>query len=496
VGVFSLLFLVQGAMRHWPLPSNMDEFSVLLAADTFAHGRATNPTPRLWEHFETLHVIFTPSYASKYPPVPALALAVGKTIFGDPIWAVWLATAAACAALVWMLLAWFPLRWAILGGFFAALHPLVVSWGRFYLCCNLGVLGAALLLGSAKRLTRRCTYLRGFLLALAVALLLNVRPYEGAVLSAGVAAWLLLELRKQISSLRTILFAVLPVLLLAFTAMAYYNWRVTGSAFKMPYAVHAEQYDSAPPFWLQKAHPKWDYRHAELLDFHVWEMNTYLDMQDPKLGIQVLAHRLRVIVFWFFDLSMIALLWSVSLIRRKFIRPILFLSALMLVAFMLTTWLNSNYITVAVPLYLIVLTECLRRASRFVIPRTHLLVGPLLITVLAIGTLAWALEDLQPFDLNDSNYGYVRARMISDLERSGGRHLIFVRYSPEHPRAEEWIYNDADIPNAKIIWAHDMGSDANQALVRQYPERELWLLDADVKPQILQTMSLNTSVSR
>ena len=491
VGLFSFLFLLQGAWRSWPLPSNMDEFSVLLGADTFAHGRLSNPTPPLWEHFETLHVIFQPTYASKYPPAPALALTLARAVFGDPIWAVWLSTALACAAITWMLMAWMPLRWAMLGGLFAALHPLVVSWGRFYLCCNLGVLGAALLLGSAKRLLRRCTYARGICLGCSIALLLNVRPYEGAVLSTGVGLWLLVSLvQKESSSLRILLPSILPILLITIAAMSYYNWRVSGSALKMPYSVHAQQYDSAPPFWFQKAHPKWAYRHANLLDFHVWEMNTYLDMQDSKIRIQTLAQRLRVIVFWFFDLSMIALLWIFTGLRRKPLRPVFLLSALMLSAFMLTTWLNSNYISVAVPLYIILLTECLRRLNGLRLPRTSLTVGPIVIVALALGTVAWALQDLQPFDLNDSNYGYVRARIIASLHARGGRHLIFVRYSPQHPRAEEWIYNDADIPNAPIMWAHDMGPEANQALIQQYPGRQLWRFHADSLPKELLPMTL------
>ncbi len=99
-----------------------------------------------------------------------------------------------------------------------------------------------------------------------------------------------------------------------------------------------------------------------------------------------------------------------------------------------------------------------------------------------LGTFAWALKDLEPFELNDSNYGYTRAAIVRDLERQGGKHIIFVRYFDAHDKSEEWIYNDADIAESPIIWAHDEGDSSNRELTKFYSGRRLWLLEADTHP--------------
>ena len=266
-----------------PHPFVPDDFSFLLAADTFASGRLANPTPAMWVHFETMHVSMQPTYASMYFPAQGLVLAAAKLLTGNPWYGVLLMSVLMCAAICWMLQAWLPPTWALLGGMVSVLHIGLFSyWINTYTGAgSIAALGGALLLGALPRFLKAPRLRYTLLMAVGVVLVAATRPFEGLFLFLPVAAmlghWLFFGKHRPSPRMLFRLSAA-PLALLVATAawMGYYNYRAFGSPLTLPYTLNRNTYAIAPYFVWQAPRPEPAYRHEMMRRFyHEHELVDY-----------------------------------------------------------------------------------------------------------------------------------------------------------------------------------------------------------------------------
>ena len=279
VVIFMLSFLGRIALlpiEPFPAPNIHDEFSYLLASDTFAHGRLTNPTPPQWRHFEAFYVLMQPTFASKYGAAQPLFMAFGQRFLGTPRAGVLLSMALAAASLCWMLQAYLPADWALLGGLLAVVR---ISWfsyfGNSYWGGSVAILGGCLLLGAAARLARRARMRDGLLMALGLILLANSRPFEGALISLPVCLYTVWVLFRTQAKARI----WLPGALFLFVGTActgYYFHRVTGE-FTFPWVVYWRQWSICPPFLFGKPNHSVHYQFRDQLLYNRdYEMAPYV----------------------------------------------------------------------------------------------------------------------------------------------------------------------------------------------------------------------------
>jgi len=483
VGAFAMVLrAVALPVAPIPNPNVSDEFSYLLGADTFAHGRLTNPPHPMWEHFETFHEDQLPTYQSMYPPLQGLVLGAGQAFLRTPYAGVWLGAGLMCSAFCWGLRGWFPPGWALLGAAIAAIRLAMFSyWGNSYWGGALAATGGALLFGALPRLIRSSRPRDALIAALGLAMMANTRPYEGAAFSVGVglvALWRVRQLR-----LRTILPPLCCALALVGALMAYYDWRVFGSPTTLPYTVNRATYAVTPYFMFQSLRPEPVYRHKRLRDFYTgWEVQNYQAIRS-KSGF-VRRSMDKIYTSWIFFLGpvlTIPLVASVYTWRSRRTGILLFLAAAVVLANAVVPFFVPHYVApVTIVLYALIvqglrtLRPAFPRLVRAVPVICVLMVGVRLgmaaaaIPVEAAWPMSWAR--LWPAELGREN-------IAAEILANGGKHVVIVHYKSEE--GGQFVFNDADIDASPIVWANDMGPEKNAELLHYYSSRKAWVLNVD-----------------
>ena len=472
-----------------PFPLVTDEFSHLLLADTLAHGRLANPTPAFWQHFESLHIIQQPHYASNYFPGQALWLAAGQVAFHSP----WAGVLAGCAcfllALYWALRGWMPARWALFGVLLAALRFAIASyWINAYHGGFVPAAGGALVLGAYARLHRHASISTGAALGLGLAILAVTRPFEGLAYAAPLLVMLAWQYRARMPALLRI---AAPTLLLTGAALAglgVYLKAVTGSPFVTAYHVSQQTY-GWPMALAWTAPPHIENRHIEMANYYDYEVGEHEKVADPINFIEYFT--MRISEYWRFFLGpvlTIPLIMLGSVWRR---RKILFAGlAGAFAAILLEGAASPHYLAPAAAVLIAILVECCRHLQAARIRILPLLPAVMvLILALRIGAEQAGLPYTQKLNFQtwccrvEGNRN--KPRIMADLAKTPGNHLVFVKAKTGPNNLFQWIYNAADIDGSRIVWARDLGDAENAPLAASMAGRRIWMVDPNVEPATL-----------
>jgi hypothetical protein len=456
-----------------PVPYITDEFAYVLAGDTYAHGRLTNPQHPLWKYFDSLNILVRPTYAAKYPPGQGLFLAAGQVLFHNQWFGVWLSVGLMCGSIFWMLEGFLGAKWGLFGALLAGLRFGIAGyWMNSYWGGAVAGAAGALVLGAAARGN-------GFVFGVGAVMLAISRPVEGMLFCVPA---LFILWRKAGGTRRFVAIAAKAslVILIGLAGISYQNWRVTGDPLRLPYLEHAQRYQATPAFVWNKFRKDIIYLDPFLeLNYAKYEVEFVSLPFIPRMLIKIWQT-------WLFFLGpalLLPFLFVPPLWRDRRLRLLWPVLACVPLIIFLQTWFFPHYIAPFTCVFLAFSVQAFRYLKlRWGAFATEL---PLVICMtVACGTFLnatqrrhytftsppeWCCMNTRPWERDEA---------IAAVEKSPGPQLLIVRYTLHEP-LPAWVYNPADIDSARVIFARDYGACGNQELLRYYANRKKWLLEVD-----------------
>jgi hypothetical protein len=428
-----------------------------------------------------------PSYASIYPIGQGIVLAFGQLLFHQPWIGVLLSVGVLSALCYWMLRAWVPPSWALLGGLLAGLQfgPLS-SWMNSYWGGGVSAVAGCLIFGSLPKLRQSASRWPAILLGAGLGIQLLTRPYEFALLLPA-----LLFFRPPVRAVAVAALVLIP----AAGITLLQNKMITGSWLTLPYQLSRYQYGIPTTFTIEpNPAPHHELTIEQKVDYadQVAVHGAGTDTLSTYMGR--LITRIRFYRFFFFPALFVTLPVFVFAWRdRRWIAVIGTLGVLW-IGDTFYPYFYPHYIAVACCLFVLLAVESLRLLS-------HFRAGPQIATLVLAFCVGHFVYALTPGGANDywnalnAPDPEGRASIQQRLETSPGSQLVFVRYGTPH-REQEWVHNAADIDRARTIWAVDRGDAENIALRRYYPDRHAWLLEPDTRPVRLTPLPTRLSATQ
>jgi hypothetical protein len=297
-------------------------------------------------------------------------------------------------------------------------------------------------------------------------------------------------------------------------ALGFYDFRTTGNVLLMPYQVNEAAYDPVPIFLWQspRATPP-EYRNAAIRAYWTsaplgtgWEAAQYYGWRfQPILKVFSICY-----AGWryFFRTSAVALIpilacfWMARLPWVRYGALIVLISLLGQIPVRGST--EAHYLAPVTGLFFLfsaggirffsILTYRSQKRARAV--PALILIAWLLSFVAEAATAMNEPEKARAGEYQVAGsevFRRNRRAILAQLNRDPARHLVIVRYTPDHNVYLEWVYNRASIDESVVVWARDRGPQENIVLIRYFRERKVWLLNADAERPSLIPYTLEPS---
>jgi hypothetical protein len=319
-------------------------------------------------------------------------------------------------------------------------------------------------------------------IGLGMSVLAITRPFEAVVVSLP-ATLLFLHALGSGDRRALLLGGILPaaaVLTITAGVLGYNNWRVTGDALRTPYAEYSEAYDPPYIFFLWKpATPPRAQRQSHFADM---EQEWYFERHTRLRTVSgFLAEKKKLVDVAFFLLGplIVALAFVPLALGDRWVRIALAICATVVLANLAIPWTFPHYFAPVTGLAYFLAVSGLREAERALggpVRRWRAVGRGFVVLMVLFSVAIFAKRWVQQASLEPTKFETQRRTVLEELAGNGGDQLVLVRYAGGHRWNEEWVYNEADIDAAPIVWARYLDEASNRELLSYFEARRAWVL--------------------
>jgi len=249
----------------------------------------------------------------------------------------------------------------------------------------------------------------------------------------------------------------------------------------MPHVLNTRTYHTAPLFLWEQPKPEMHYRNQQFEDFYNgWERENYHQTRADILRVSW-EKLFRGGVTYFWPGWLLALPALPFVLRDRKMRLPWIIAVIGVVGVFIVIWSNAHYAApITCVLYLLVVQTIRHlRTIRIGSRPIGLALSRAMVLSLFVGTginvvrhvcdpLFWTCE-------GDPS----RTAIANKLEQTPGKHLIIVRYAEDHNIHDEWVFNGAEIDDAKVLWAREINPEQDAKLLTYFKDRKIWLVTPD-----------------